>query len=117
MELLFIFFEVLVGKKVYFIDSYFDMGVNFLQLLQIVECIEQKFGCEFVVFDFFMYFFIIDLVVYLFEGCVEIKFDVIVELNYVFLKDIVIIGMLFNVLGVLIKSDFWNFFEKGEYSI
>lgn len=39
------------------------------------------------------------------------------KLSCFLLKDIVIIGMFFNVSGVLNKSDFWYLFENGEYGI
>lgn len=60
-ELLSIFSEVLDGRKVHLTDSYFDMGANSLQLSQIAECIEQKFGRELAVSDLFTYPSITDL--------------------------------------------------------
>ncbi|MED0753067.1 non-ribosomal peptide synthetase [Bacillus amyloliquefaciens] len=116
-ELLSIFSEVLAGKKVHLTDSYFDMGANSLQLSQIAERIEQKFGRELAVSDLFTYPSITDLAAYLSEGRAEIKPDVTAEPNHVSPKDIAIIGMSLNVPGASTKSDFWNLLEKGEHSI
>ncbi|WJM63972.1 amino acid adenylation domain-containing protein [Bacillus amyloliquefaciens] len=116
-ELLSIFSEVLAGKKVHLTDSYFDMGANSLQLSQIAERIEQKFGRELAVSDLFTYPSITDLAAYLSEGRAENKPDVTAEPNHVSPKDIAIIGMSLNVPGASTKSDFWNLLEKGEHSI
>lgn len=116
-ELLSIFSEVLAGKKVHLTDSYFDMGANSLQLSQIAERIEQKFGRELAVSDLFTYPSITDLAAYLSESRAEIKPDVTAEPTHVSLKDIAIIGMSLNVPGASTKSDFWNLLEKGEHSI
>ncbi|WP_416654228.1 amino acid adenylation domain-containing protein [Bacillus amyloliquefaciens] len=116
-ELLSIFSEVLAGKKVHLTDSYFDMGANSLQLSQIAERVEQKFGRELAVSDLFTYPSITDLAAYLSESRAEIKPDVTAEPNHVSLKDIAIIGMSLNVPGASTKSDFWNLLEKGEHSI
>ena len=116
-ELLSIFSEVLAGKKVHLTDSYFDMGANSLQLSQIAERIEQKFGRELAVSDLFTYPSITDLAAYLSEGRAEIKPDVTAEPNHVSPKDIAIIGMSLNVPGASTKSDFWNLLETGEHSI
>ncbi|ASF29003.1 peptide synthetase [Bacillus amyloliquefaciens] len=116
-ELLSIFSEVLAGKKVHLTDSYFDMGANSLQLSQIAERIEQKFGRELAVSDLFTYPSITDLAAYLSESRAEIKPDVTAEPNHVSPKDIAIIGISLNVPGASTKSDFWNLLEKGEHSI
>lgn len=93
------------------------MGANSLQLSQIAERIEQKFGRELAVSDLFTYPSITDLAAYLSEGRAEIKPDVTAEPNHVSPKDIAIIGMSLNVPGASTKSDFWNLLEKGEHSI
>ncbi|MFZ7733721.1 beta-ketoacyl synthase N-terminal-like domain-containing protein [Bacillus velezensis] len=116
-ELLSIFSDVLNGKKVHLADSYFDMGANSLQLSQIAERIEQKFGRELAVSDLFTYPSITDLAAYLSESRAEIKQDVAAKPSHVTPKDIAIIGMSLNVPGASTKNDFWNLLEKGEHSI
>ncbi|AJC23743.1 non-ribosomal peptide synthetase [Bacillus velezensis] len=116
-ELLSIFSDVLNGKKVHLADSYFDMGANSLQLSQIAERIEQKFGRELAVSDLFTYPSITDLAAYLSESRAEIKQDAAAKPSHVTPKDIAIIGMSLNVPGASTKSDFWNLLEKGEHSI
>ncbi|WP_368650561.1 amino acid adenylation domain-containing protein [Bacillus inaquosorum] len=116
-ELLSIFSEVLDGRKVHLTDSYFDMGANSLQLSQIAECIEQRFGRELAVSDLFTYPSITDLAAFLSENHAEIKHDVTEKRSQMSPKDIAIIGMSLNVPGASTKSDFWNLLEKGEHSI
>ncbi|RPK06396.1 Malonyl CoA-acyl carrier protein transacylase [Bacillus subtilis] len=116
-ELLSIFSHVLDGKKVHLTDSYFDMGANSLQLSQIAERVEQKFGRELAVSDLFTYPSITDLAAYLSESRAEIKHDVTAKPSHVTPKDIAIIGMSLNVPGASTKSDFWNLLEKGENGI
>ena len=105
-ELLSIFSDVLNGKKVHLADSYFDMGANSLQLSQIAERIEQKFGRELAVSDLFTYPSITDLAAYLSERRAEIKQDAAAKPSHVTPKDIAIIGMSLNVPGASTKSDF-----------
>ncbi len=88
---------MLNGKKVHLADSYFDMGANSLQLSQIAERIEQKFGRELAVSDLFTYPSITDLAAYLSESRAEIKQDAAAKPNHVTPKDIAIIGMSLNV--------------------
>ncbi|KUP39084.1 non-ribosomal peptide synthetase [Bacillus halotolerans] len=116
-ELLSIFSHVLDGKKVHLTDSYFDMGANSLQLSQIAERVEQKFGRELAVSDLFTYPSITDLAAYLSESRAEIKHDVTAKPSHVTPKDIAIIGMSLNVPGASTKSDFWDLLEKGENGI
>ncbi|MGG1243184.1 amino acid adenylation domain-containing protein [Bacillus cabrialesii] len=116
-ELLSIFSHVLDGKKVHLTDSYFDMGANSLQLSQIAERVEQKFGRELAVSDLFTYPSITDLAAYLSESRAEIKHDVTAKPSHVTPKDIAIIGMSLNVPGASTKSDFWDLLEKGENAI
>ena len=93
------------------------MGANSLQLSQIAERIEQKFGRELAVSDLFTYPSITDLAAYLSESRAEIKQDAAAKPSHVTPKDIAIIGMSLNVPGASTKSDFWNLLEKGEHSI
>ncbi|WP_432339518.1 amino acid adenylation domain-containing protein [Bacillus tequilensis] len=116
-ELLSIFSDVLDGKKVHLTDSYFDMGANSLQLSQVAERIEQRFGRELAVSDLFTYPSITDLAAYLSESRAEIKQDVTAKPTRVTPKDIAIIGMSLNVPGASTTSDFWDLLEKGEHSI
>ncbi|MBT2572355.1 amino acid adenylation domain-containing protein [Bacillus sp. ISL-51] len=116
-ELLSIFSEVLAGKKVHLNDSYFDMGANSLQLSQIAERIEQRFGRELAVADLFTYPSIADLAAFLSESHAEIKQADTAEPGHVSSKDIAIIGMSLNVPGASDKSDFWDLMEKEKHSI
>ncbi|MCY8499542.1 amino acid adenylation domain-containing protein [Bacillus atrophaeus] len=116
-ELLSIFSEELAGKKIHLNDSYFDMGATSLQLSQIAERIEQRFGRELAVADLFTYPSIVDLAAFLAESHAEIKQADTAKPSRVSSKDIAIIGMSLNVPGASDKSDFWHLLERGEHGI
>ncbi|MCY8785573.1 non-ribosomal peptide synthetase [Bacillus spizizenii] len=115
--LLSIFSEVMDGKKIHLNDHYFDMGATSLQLSQIAERIEQKFGCELTVADLFTYPSIADLAAFLVENHSEIKQTDTAKPSRSSSKDIAIIGMSLNVPGASNKSDFWHLLENGEHGI
>ncbi|MBK4203178.1 amino acid adenylation domain-containing protein [Bacillus subtilis] len=115
--LLSIFSEVMDGKKIHLNDHYFDMGATSIQLSQIAERIEQRFGCELTVADLFTYPSIADLAAFLVESHSEIKQTDTAKPSRSSSKDIAIIGMSLNVPGASGKSDFWHLLENGEHGI
>ncbi|MEC2181359.1 amino acid adenylation domain-containing protein [Bacillus spizizenii] len=115
--LLSIFSEVMDGKKIHLNDQYFDMGATSIQLSQIAERIEQRFGCELTVADLFTYPSIADLAAFLVESHSEIKQADTAKPSRSSSKDIAIIGMSLNVPGASGKSDFWHLLENGEHGI
>ncbi|WP_114150496.1 non-ribosomal peptide synthetase [Bacillus spizizenii] len=115
--LLSIFSEVMDGKKIHLNDQYFDMGATSIQLSQIAERIEQRFGCELTVADLFTYPSIADLAAFLVESHSEIKQTDTAKPSRSSSKDIAIIGMSLNVPGASGKSDFWHLLENGEHGI
>ncbi|OWV38290.1 non-ribosomal peptide synthetase [Bacillus spizizenii] len=115
--LLSIFSEVMDGKKIHLNDQYFDMGATSIQLSQIAERIEQRFGCELTVADLFTYPSIADLAAFLVESHSEIKQTDTAKPSRSSSKDIAIIGMSLNVPEASGKSDFWHLLENGEHGI
>ncbi|MHC5564837.1 amino acid adenylation domain-containing protein [Bacillus spizizenii] len=115
--LLSIFSEVMDGKKIHLNDQYFDMGATSIQLSQIAERIEQRFGCELTVADLFTYPSIADLAAFLVESHSKIKQADTAKPSRSSSKDIAIIGMSLNVPGASGKSDFWHLLENGEHGI
>lgn len=115
--LLSIFSEVMDGKKIHLNDQYFDMGATSIQLSQIAERIEQRFGCELTVADLFTYPSIADLAAFLVESHSAIKQTDTAKPSRSSSKDIAIIGMSLNVPGASGKSDFWHLLENGEHGI
>ncbi|MEC1583874.1 amino acid adenylation domain-containing protein [Bacillus spizizenii] len=115
--LLSIFSEVMDGKKIHLNDQYFDMGATSIQLSQIAERIEQRFGCELTVADLFTYPSIADLAAFLVESHSEIKQTDTAKPSRSSSKDIAIIGMSLNVPGASGKSDFWHLLENSEHGI
>ncbi|APH68726.1 non-ribosomal peptide synthetase [Bacillus sp. LR_5] len=115
--LLSIFSEVMDGKKIHLNDQYFDMGATSIQLSQIAERIEQRFGCELTVSDLFTYPSIADLAAFLVESHSAIKQTDTAKPSRSSSKDIAIIGMSLNVPGASGKSDFWHLLENGEHGI
>ncbi|KAA6451957.1 non-ribosomal peptide synthetase/type I polyketide synthase [Bacillus swezeyi] len=116
-ELLSIFSEVLAGKKIHLNDRYFDIGATSIQLSQIAERIEQRFGRELAVDDLFTYPSIADLAAFLAESHAEIQQADTEKPSHFSSKDIAIIGMSLNVPGAADKSDFWHLLERGEHGI
>lgn len=82
------------------------MGATSLQLSQIAERIEQKFGCELTVADLFTYPSIADLAAFLVENHSEIKQTDTAKPSRSSSKDIAIIGMSLNVPGHRIRVIF-----------
>ena len=115
-ELLSLFSEVLGGKKVRTRDSYFDMGATSIQLSQIAERIEQKYGRELAVADLFTYPSIADLAAHLAENQQKTG-PVINSMEPNLSKDIAIIGMSLDVPGASNTDEFWGVLEKGQCRI
>ncbi|WKL02489.1 phosphopantetheine-binding protein [Paenibacillus amylolyticus] len=116
-ELISLFSEVLVGKKVELEDSYFDMGATSLQLAQIAERIEQKYGEELAVTDLFTYPSITELAAYLARGYSETMQVNKTQEDHTPSKDIAIIGMSLNLPGASNAGDFWRVLENGTHNI
>lgn len=116
-ELISLFSEVLVGKKVELEDSYFDMGATSLQLAQIAERIEQKYGEELAVTDLFTYPSITELAAYLARGYSDTMQVNKTQEDHTPSKDIAIIGMSLNLPGTSNASDFWRVLENGTHNI
>ncbi|OAB44324.1 non-ribosomal peptide synthetase [Paenibacillus glacialis] len=116
-ELISLFSEVLVGKKIVIGDSYFDMGATSLQLAQIAERIEQQYGEELAITDLFTYPTIPELARYLAKS-----YDEPTQVNKSMednpsSKDIAIIGMSLNVPGASNTNEFWSILENGKHCI
>lgn len=116
-ELISLFSEVLVGKKIKLEDSYFDMGATSLQLAQIAERIEEKYGEELAVTDLFTYPSITDLAKYLAGGRIENKRVDDIQEHQPASNDIAIIGMSMNFPGASNASEFWRVLEEGKHCI
>lgn len=116
-ELISLFSEVLVGKRIKVEDSYFDMGATSLQLAQIAERIEEKYGEELAVTDLFTYPSITDLAGYLAGSRSENKRAYPAREHESSSNDIAIIGMSMNFPGASNASDFWRVMEEGKHCI
>ncbi|MEW9697561.1 amino acid adenylation domain-containing protein [Paenibacillus sp. SI8] len=116
-ELISLFSGVMDGKKIALADSYFDMGANSLQLAQIAERIEQKYGEELSVADLFTYPSISALARYIAKSKDEtIQVNKATE-DHPSSIDIAIIGMALNVPGASNTNEFWGILEKGAHHI
>ncbi|MGQ8873040.1 amino acid adenylation domain-containing protein [Paenibacillus sp. TSA_86.1] len=116
-ELISLFSEVLVGKKIELEDSYFDMGATSLQLAQIAERLEEKYGEELAVTDLFTYPSITDLVGYLAGDRSENESVHPAPKHQSSSNDIAIIGMSMNLPGASNASEFWHVLEEGKHCI
>ncbi|KAA8786040.1 amino acid adenylation domain-containing protein [Paenibacillus amylolyticus] len=116
-ELISLFSDVLVGKRIKVEDSYFDMGATSLQLAQIAERIEEKYGEEIAVTDLFTYPSITDLAGYLAGSRSENKKVHPAREHESSSNDIAIIGMSMNFPGASNASDFWRVLEEGKHYI
>lgn len=112
-----LFSEVLVGKKIKLEDSYFDMGATSLQLAQIAERIEEKYGEELAVTDLFAYPSITALAKYLADGRIENKRVDAIQEHQPASNDIAIIGMSMNFPGASNANEFWRVLEEGKHCI
>ena len=113
-ELISLFSEVLEGKKIGLEDSYFDMGATSLQLAQIAERIEQKYGEELAITDLFTYPSITELAGYLAGSYSETVQVNKTREDHASSKDIAIIGMSLNAPGAANTSEFWRVFGKWD---
>lgn len=116
-ELISLFSEVLLGKKVELEDSYFDMGATSLELAQIAERIEQKYGEELAVTDLFTYPSITELARYLARSHGETMRENHIMKEETSTKDVAVIGISLNVPGASNTNEFWSILEKGTYNI
>ncbi|PQP81878.1 non-ribosomal peptide synthetase [Paenibacillus sp. PCH8] len=116
-ELISLFSEVLVGKTIELEDSYFDMGATSLQLAQIAERIEQKYGEELAVTDLFTYPSITELAGYLARGSSETLQVNKTQEDHTPSKDIAIIGLSLKFPGASNASEFWHVLESGSHHI
>ncbi|WP_366295333.1 amino acid adenylation domain-containing protein [Paenibacillus sp. AN1007] len=117
-ELLSLFAEVMVGKKIELEDSYFDMGATSLQLAQIAERIEEKYGEELAVTDLFTYPSITDLAGYLAgDRRSEHKRANLAKESQPSSNDIAIIGMSMNLPGASNADEFWRVLAEGRHFI
>ncbi|OAB38376.1 non-ribosomal peptide synthetase [Paenibacillus glacialis] len=117
-EIQVIFRDVLEGKLVNIQDSYFDMGANSLQLVQIADRIEQKFHVKLTVADLFAYPSIVELSKYLKSDSGDM-IDSISNQNEDLdrPRDIAIIGMSLNLPGASDLQTYWSNLAEGRNHI
>ncbi|WP_433746030.1 amino acid adenylation domain-containing protein [Paenibacillus amylolyticus] len=109
--------EVSGRKSVNMEESFFDLGVNSLKLVQILDIIENEFKMSLEISELFSYPSITKLAQHIYESKQEDPIEGHSNAEAKDKKDIAIIGMALNVPGATDLDAFWEMIQKGEHQL